>query len=550
MPRLAASALCALCALLFNSPPLLHAQTAFDPAARAAVIAPFVDDQTIAVGHVDLERIDPAAAVKLLSEVAPPGDPDLPKQLAQIEQGLKAVKTMLRAGGITEIYAVSSMQDVPKEPVFLVAPVKAGSDAAEAAAILQELTRFAAAERIGNVAVVGSADVLARLKTQKASPRPDLVKAFALAGDSTAQAILAPTDDTRRVIREMLPRLPEEIGGGSGQMLADGVQWAVLSVNAPPKLSLNVAVQSKDEASAAALRGVVLSAMEAAREKLAKNAAPNDAQRNATEAVFRLVTPRLKGDQLVIAHVQEDKDVKTLLAALAPALQATRVAHGRQQSTNNLRQIAIAMHNYHDNHGRLPPQAIRGKDGRPLLSWRVAILPYLGEQALYDQFHLNEPWDSEHNKKLIAKLPPVLASPHLGDALIAQGKTSYLVPLSKTPPAVAVIEKDDPKQPVKHGKNQTIFDLPQGATFAHMLDGSSNTILVLEAHRDSAVVWTKPDDLVIDAERPLKGLRGQPSNGFNTAFADGSGRFVSSNVDLKVLLNLLQMNDGNPVGDF
>src|SRR5688500_18539476 len=98
MPRL--TPLCALCGLLFQLPSPLAAQPNFDPAARAAVIAPFVDEQTIAVGHVDLERIDPAAVVKLLADVAPPGDPELPKQLAQIEQGLKMVKTMLRAGGI------------------------------------------------------------------------------------------------------------------------------------------------------------------------------------------------------------------------------------------------------------------------------------------------------------------------------------------------------------------------------------------------------------------------------------------------------------------
>ena len=548
MPRRAASALCALCALLFGSPSLLYAQTAFDSAARAVVIAPFVDEQTIAVGHVDLERIDPAAVVKLLGEVAPAGDPGLQKQLAQIEQGLKAVKTMLRAGGISEIYAVSSMQDIPKEPVFLVAPVKAGSDAAEAAAILKELTRFAAAEKIGNVAVVGGADALARLKTQKASPRPELAKAFALAGDSTAQAILAPTDDTRRVIREMLPRLPEEIGGGSGQMLADGVQWAVLSANAPPRLSLSLTVQSKDEASATALRGLVLSAVQKAREKLAANQGAGHAQ--AAEALMRLVSPQVQGDRLVISNVREDKDVKALLAAIAPAFQAARISSGRNQSTNNLKQIALALHNYHDTYGHFPPQAIRGKDGRALLSWRVAILPYLGQQALYDEFHLEEPWDSEHNRKLVAKMPPMLASPHLGDERIAQGMSSYLVPLSKSPPAVAAAEREDPKQPVKHGKNETIFDLPQGASFTHILDGSSNTTLVLEAHRDRAVIWTKPEDLVIDAQDPLQGLRGQPSNGFSTVFADGSGRFVSDNVDLKMLLNLLQMNDGNPVSGF
>jgi prepilin-type processing-associated H-X9-DG protein len=74
--------------------------------------------------------------------------------------------------------------------------------------------------------------------------------------------------------------------------------------------------------------------------------------------------------------------------------------------------------------------------------------------------------------------------------------------------------------------------------------------MLVEVHRNSAVVWTKPDDLVIDAADPLKALAGQPSGGFSAAFADGSVRFVSQNVDLKMLWNLLRMNDGNPVGEF
>jgi hypothetical protein len=537
---------CVLCGLLFLLPCSLAAQTAFDPAARAAVIAPFVDEQTVAVARVDVERIDPAAVVKLLSEVSPAGAPELPRQLAQIEQALKAMKTMLRGGGISEVYAIVSLQDIPKEPAVLVAPFKTGVNAAEAAAILKELTRLPAAEPIGQVVVAGSPAVIARLKSQRPAPRPDLSRALALAGDTTAQAILAPTEDTRRAIREMLPRLPEEIGGGSGHALADGVQWAVLSVNAPPKLSLSMTVQSKDEASAAALRGVAVNLIQKVRDQLAGASVRPD-ERSAAEAVLRLVTPQLKGNQLVISHVQDDQDVKTLLRAVVPALHAARTAAGRSQSTNNLKQTALAIHGYHDVYNHMPPQAIRNKEGKPLLSWRVAILPYLGQKELYDQFKLDEPWDSAHNKSLIARLPPALASPHLGNELIAQGKTSYLVPLSKAPPAVAVIEKDDPKAPVKHGKDEMIFDLPQGTTFARILDGSSNTILVVEVHRDSAVIWTKPDDLVIDVQDPLKALKGQPSNGFSAALADGSVRFISNSVDLKLLLNLLQMNDGNPV---
>jgi hypothetical protein len=553
MHRLASSlcGLCALCALALN-PIRVAAQSTFDPAARAAAVAPFLDDQAIAIAHVDLEQIDAAAIVKLLGEVVPPGEAQsAAQQLAQLEQALKLVKTTFRAGGISELYAVLSLSHTPHAPVIVVAPLAAGADAAQAAETLKQLTRLPAAETIGKAAVAGTPEVLARLKTLKPALRPDLVKAFALAGDTTAQLIVAPTDDTRRVIREMLPRLPEEIGGGSGAVVADGIRWAVLSVSAPPKLSLNLTVQSKDENTAAALRGMALGAIQRLREAARHQEAQLDErQREGVAAAVRLVTPRVKGDQLVISHVQDDADVRTLLAALVPAVQAARTAAGRAQSTNNLKQLAIAMHMFHDNYAHLPPQAIRSKDGKPLLSWRVAILPYVGQQPLYNEFHLDEPWDSEHNKKLIEKMPAMLASPHLGDALQAKGMTSYLVPLSKAPPALSVVAADDPKKPIANGKNEMVFDLPQGATFARMTDGSSNTIMILEVHPKSAVVWTKPEDLIVDATDPLQALVSQPNDGFSAAFCDGSVHFIATTIDPKTLLNLLQMNDGNVVGEF
>jgi hypothetical protein len=300
--------------------------------------------------------------------------------------------------------------------------------------------------------VAGSPEVLARPTTLKASPRPDLAKAFALAGDTTAQAILSPTDDTRRVIREMLPRLPEEIGGGSGALVADGVRWAVLSVNTPPKLSLNLTVQSKDEVTAAALPGMALNAIQRMRDRQLKPGGPmKQVEREAFEAMLRLVTPQRNGDQLVISHVQDDQNVKALLQVLVPAVQAGRIAAGRSQSSNNLRQLGIAMHNFHDTYKHFPPQAIRSKDGKPLLSWRVVLLPFLDQKALYQEFHLDEPWDSEHNQKLVEKMPAVFASPHLGDALRAKGMTSYLVPLTRQPPAVSLVKPDDPKKPIVNG---------------------------------------------------------------------------------------------------
>ncbi len=79
---------------------------------------------------------------------------------------------------------------------------------------------------------------------------------------------------------------------------------------------------------------------------------------------------------------------------------------------NNLKQIGLAMHNYESTFGTFPPAYIADKaTGKPLLSWRVAILPFLEQDALYKQFHLDEPWDSAHNKTLIARMPPVYRSP-------------------------------------------------------------------------------------------------------------------------------------------
>src|SRR5262249_39739103 len=109
-------------------------------------------------------------------------------------------------------------------------------------------------------------------------------------------------------------------------------------------------------------------------------------------------------------------------AAVLDAAGKGRAAAGRQRSANNLKQIGLALHNWHATNGRLPPAATYSPDGKPLLSWRVLILPFLDQQGLYKEFRLDEPWDSDHNKKLLAKMPRVYETP---DARAAPGETHY-----------------------------------------------------------------------------------------------------------------------------
>ena len=96
------------------------------------------------------------------------------------------------------------------------------------------------------------------------------------------------------------------------------------------------------------------------------------------------------------------------------------------QCINNLKQIGLAMHNYHARHKTFPPAYTVDKDGKPLLSWRVLILPYLEQDALYKEFHLDEPWDSEHNRALIDRMPTTYLCPGGSSKRADRGKTTYL----------------------------------------------------------------------------------------------------------------------------
>ncbi len=213
---------------------------------------------------------------------------------------------------------------------------------------------------------------------------------------------------------------------------------------------------------------------------------------------------------------------------------------------NNLRQIMLAMHNYHSDYGYLCSYAITNpkapeKDRKPLLSWRVAILPYLEQDSLYKQFRLDEPWDSEHNQTLITKMPKIYQMP--GKPANVDGKTHY---------QVFVNHKD------YKGKYIPIFkfDLKEKQTLGRIsvADGTSNTIAVAEAH--TPVIWTKPEDMVIDSTieddtTPFK-LMGVDSEWkvCLVGFVDGSVRSLKMNaVDAKQWKQLVRAMIGYRDGE-
>ena len=241
--------------------------------------------------------------------------------------------------------------------------------------------------------------------------------------------------------------------------------------------------------------------------------------------IQRDLEPKLVGNKVVIeVNNLNAMVVPTLVGMLLPAVQAVRGAARRTVSMNNLKQIGLACFNYESAYQRFPPQANYDDNGKPLLSWRVHILPYIEQNGLYERFHLDEPWDSVHNKKLIDQMPATYDCPSVS---VSQGKTIYLGVTGKG----GVFSK-------------------KGTQLAEITDGTSNTAMLVEVDPELAVEWTKPQDYERDQSNPLRGLGNAQPGGFNATLADGSVRFVPKDIDPELWKNLTQMNDGNAILGF
>jgi RNA polymerase sigma factor (sigma-70 family) len=269
----------------------------------------------------------------------------------------------------------------------------------------------------------------------------------------------------------------------------------------------------------------------------------------------------------------------------APAERTASTAQ-RIKSMNNLRQIMLAIHNYHDANNRLPAD-VRDKDGKPLLSWRVLILPYLEQDNLYQQFHLDEPWDSEHNLKLLRQMPAVYRvgfDPKDSTHTYCQAFAGPGTPLHPTvtagprgaggPGGGDETPSGQPgARPGGRGPGVGGAGGPgrgpgggapglggpggfgdggappgggaarQGIRFTDITDGTSNTLGVVEA--GPPVPWTKPADIPFDPKKPTK-LVTPFSNVWLATTMDGAAFALKPDIDPDLLRKYIGMNDGEP----
>jgi len=215
-----------------------------------------------------------------------------------------------------------------------------------------------------------------------------------------------------------------------------------------------------------------------------------------------------------------------MIGMLLPAVQQVRAAARRTETLNNFRQLALAVHNFEAANRRLPAAFSVDEDGNRLLSWRVHLLPYLEEQELYDQFHLDEPWDSPHNIKLLKKIPAVYESKAQE---LPEGHTMAVVPVTQ-----ASVISQNPE------------DGNLGIEFADVTDGLSNTMLFVEAGVEYAVPWTAPRDLDVEKLSDAAFDTGHPGT-FCAALGDGSTHSVSQQMDVESLVGGCVINDGEVI---
>lgn len=340
------------------------------------------------------------------------------------------------------------------------------------------------------------------------------------------------------MLAQMLPALNQRYLGA-----LDLIRSAEFSLNlshpAPPLLT----VYANDERSAQGLAQLIEEGVADVRAQMAAIMAMNPSDDPVEQAMMaysvrsadrtlEALKPVRDGDKLTFfpsdpndpnqtaAQMQQAAVVGMLVALLLPAVQAAREAARRNDTLARLRDFAIAMQNHHDTKGKFPAHASYDADGKPLLSWRVHLLPFMEEVELYREFHLDEPWDSEHNKQLIAKMPEAFQSSS-SPLNRAEGKTLFVAPI---------------------GPGYVMDGTKDGVGMRGIPDGSSKTIVIVEADPDKAVIWTKPDDLQVDLENPAAGLGKLRQGVFMAAFVDGHAATVSTSIDPDIIKALFTRN--------
>lgn len=215
-----------------------------------------------------------------------------------------------------------------------------------------------------------------------------------------------------------------------------------------------------------------------------------------------------------------------LLFLLLPPVTRGREAARRSQCKNNLKQIGLALHNYHDKYQEFPPAYTVDERGKPLHSWRTLILPFIDQQMLYERIDLSKPWNDPANAEAFKTVVSVYQCPSVKPE---PGMTTYL----------AVTGDNTGLRPVRSLKLEEVTD-------------GDNTLAVVDISAKHAVHWMSPHDadlallLGLSAEKDSL----QHTGGYHVLLLDGTVRFFSIDIQESILRALVSATGNEEVGEF
>ncbi len=470
----------------------------------------FITDDVAALAYVDLAAIDLPA----LADMAEETGLVTPKQREEMAGQLMMASGMLdgfRGVGIEKVYALLSPSAAQYQGPMLVAPLRANADADAAQAMLAGLMAMGGGGNGEPFLKLGARDgvllagvheeQLQQLQQAAGDRGAELGDAWAELGDGAAGLLLFGSVDTRRVVREMFPQLPAPFEKLTGTLIADKLTWGSAKLHLPPEPGFVLHIQGADKPSAEAARSAVVEGLNWMRTTEGLEGVLDS--KEVREEIAAALTPELRGSSVVLELSRQSGDLGKLVALVKPPVEAAREAAHRASRMNNVKHVGLAFLNYASARGHFPRPAILGEDDRPLLSWRVRLLPYLDKQELYDRFRHDEPWDSEHNFALISEMPEFYADPDLR-RLAENGRTMVVVPTGP----------------------ETLFPGDQDLTFRDVTDGTSQTIMTVIVPPERSVIWTKPDDWEVDLDDSWAYVR-RPDRGYTVfGFCDGSVQVI------------------------
>ncbi len=456
----------------------------------------YLEKSSAVVVDIDVSKLDVQKAVQWLQENFRPAreNPLPPEQLAMATGFVESLKT----AGVSNLYLTASTRAIfDGGPLVVIPCEKPQAVLGLAALVVQGVPKKLnyVANVLENVVVVGPEGAVDRVLAGRGFARPDLILPLLNAERADHLAIISLPAEAKKDLAalwpDQLPNAPElEI---SPRALIEDVDSVRISWDLPPqpRMVANIITTSADGTAR----------VESAIKQL-RAMSPQ-----ATRAVETATT-----GATVSLEVTPERIGKLLEEMTGPARERASV----QLDRNDLKQIGLAMHNYHAKHKHFPPRVLTNPDGKPLLSWRVTILPFIEQQALAREIKLDQAWDSRDNKRFGEMAIPTYSGNMQGTE--HPTKTRIRVPVIKG----SFWQGEGPPR--------TIRDIT---------DGTSNTIAAFIAPDSAAVTWTSPEPWVLSEDDPKSDVFGDRER-VNALFFDGSVRsFTKEELDNEKLKALL-----------